>query len=409
MNNQQDWEFKNLINNEQLEFHENGLSRPKKERRKEFQYYTDFVKHQTMGINIDKTISLLAMSGSTHRLVEIVMTKPHDIDAKNLVAAELLFFLFNFADRSGFHIENIERSGNFESINNKVANLSNAMKDMVMYHTVNLNIDWPDNHEVQNYAQDIACKTIELVNARNLHALLKLNIQKNALNDDMMDARFKHIIAKPFMKTELECHSIYPIIYTIPATATALFLSLLENSGIKNNMQYLLLDDVVTKIQEYMIKFMAKEKMTLERVNNFLTEVINGIPGTIDIRDKNSLIWPISNCLKMTTFEFNWNNKYPGKFPLVSIDDNSTNRKELIAHRTGNISSLPFKKRWLDTPTYQTNVQNELQLLTEEDIKWLESLSKTPECPPIWPPTWPHEVFDEFLKETPVKDEKQNG
>jgi hypothetical protein len=59
------------------------------------------------------------------------MTKPHDIDAKNLVAADLLFFLFNFAERSGFQIENIERSEKFNNINNKVANLSNAMKDMV--------------------------------------------------------------------------------------------------------------------------------------------------------------------------------------------------------------------------------------------------------------------------------------
>jgi hypothetical protein len=354
-----------------------------------------------MGINIDKTISLLAMSGSTHRLIEIVMTKPHDIDAKNIIAAEILFFLFNFADKSGFHIENIERSGKFEDIHNKVANLSNAMKDMVMYHTVNLNVDWPDNHEVQTYAQDIACKTIELVNARNLHALLKLNIQKHALNDDMMDARFKHILAKPFMKTELECHSIYPIIYTIPPTATTLFLSLLENSGIKSNMQYLFLDDVVTKIQEYMIIFMTREQMTLERVNNFLTGVINGTPGTIDIRDKHSLIWPISNCLKMTTFEFNWNNKYPGKFPLMSIDDNSTNRKDLMAHRTGNISSLPFKKRWLDGSINQGYDNNELQILTEEDMTWLESLTK-----PEPEPKWPHEILDELLNEPPVKEEK---
>jgi hypothetical protein len=401
MQHPHEWELKNLIKNEQLEFQEAGIHRPKKERRKEFQYYTDFVKHNAQDTNLNASVSLLAMSDSTHRLIEIVMTKPHDIDAKNLVAADLLFFLFNFAEKSGFQIENIERSGKFENINSKVANLSNTMKDMVLYHTININVEWPDNLELQTHAQDIACKTVELVNARDLHALLNLSIQKRALNDDMMDARFKHILAKPFMKTEIECHSIYPIIYMIPPTATALFLSLLENSGIKNNMQYLLINDVITKIQAYMIVFMTKEKMTLERVNNFLTGVIKGIPGTIDIRDRHSLLWPISNCLKMTNFEFNWNNKYPGKFPLVSIDDNLIEKDDLMTHRTGNISCLPFKKRWLDSSTNYGYDNNELQILTEEDMKWLESLSKTTEKQSIWP----HEIFDEILNEPPIKEE----
>jgi hypothetical protein len=397
----QEWELANLIKNEQLEFQEAGIHRPKKERRKDYQYYTDFVRHNTQGTNLDVSVSLLAMSGSTHRLIEIVMTKPHDIDAKNLVAADLLFFLFNFAERSGFQIENIERSGRFDNINNKVANLSNAMKDMVLYHTMQVNMVWPDNLELQTHAQDIACKTMELVNARSLHALLNLSIQKRALNDDMMDARFKHIIAKPFMKYEIECNSIYPIIYKIPPTAPALFLSLLENSGIKNSMQYLLIDDVITRIQAYMIIFMTREKMTLERVNNFLTGVINGIPGTIDIRDRHSLLWPISNCLQMTNFEFNWNNKYPGKFPLVTIDDNLIEKEDLMTHKTGNISCLPFKKRWLDGSTNYGYDHNELQILTEEDMTWLESLNKTTEKKVIFP----HEIFDEILNEPPIKDE----
>jgi hypothetical protein len=397
----QEWELMNLLKNEQLEFQETGMHRPKKERRKEYQYYTDFVRHNTQGTNLDASVSLLAMSGSTHRLIEIVMTKPHDIDAKNLVAADLLFFLFNFADKSGLNIENIENSGKFENINSKVANLSNAMKDMVLYHTMPVNVMWPVNLELQTHAQDIACKTMELVNARNLDALLNLSIQKRALNDDMMDARFKQIIAKPFMKYEIECNSIYPVIYKIPPTATALFLSLLENSGIKNNMQYLLIDDVITRIQAYMIIFMTKEKMTLERVNNFLTGVVNGIPGTIDIRDRNSLLWPVTNCLQMTNFEFNWNNKYPGKFPLLTIDDNLFNREDLITNKTGNISCLPFKKRWLDGSINHGYDHNELQILTEEDMKWLESLNKKAEPEP----KWPHEIFDELFNETPVKEE----
>ncbi len=49
MNHPQEWDLANLIKNEQIEFQETGIHRPKKERRKEYQYYTDFVKHNTQG------------------------------------------------------------------------------------------------------------------------------------------------------------------------------------------------------------------------------------------------------------------------------------------------------------------------------------------------------------------------
>jgi hypothetical protein len=64
-----------------------------------------------------------------------------------------------------------------------------------------------------------------------------------------MNERFKQIIAKPFMRYKIECNTIYPIIYLIPENANALFLALLENSGIKNAIQNLFIDDAITKIQ----------------------------------------------------------------------------------------------------------------------------------------------------------------
>ncbi len=137
------------------------------------------------------------------------------------------------------------------------------------------NIVWPDIHEMQVYANDIVCKTVEIAIAASLHTLLSLSIQKQALNDKM-DARFKQIVEKPFMKYEIECNTIYPIIYMTPKNASALFLALLENSGIKNALQHLLINDVITKIQAYMIILMPIGKMTIERINSFLINIIRG-------------------------------------------------------------------------------------------------------------------------------------
>jgi hypothetical protein len=64
---------------------------------------------------------------------------------------------------------------------------------------------------MQIYINDIACKTVEIANAASIHALLSLSIQKRAPNENIVDARFKQ-----FMKYEIECNTIYPIIYMIP-------------------------------------------------------------------------------------------------------------------------------------------------------------------------------------------------
>jgi hypothetical protein len=67
-NNMQEWELANLIKQEHQEFREQGIQRPQKQRRKEFQYYTDFVKHNTQGTNLDVSVSLLVrLSTSPNR------------------------------------------------------------------------------------------------------------------------------------------------------------------------------------------------------------------------------------------------------------------------------------------------------------------------------------------------------
>ena len=68
----------------------------------------------------------------------------------------------------------------------------------------------------------------------------------------------------------------------------------------------------------------------------------------------------------MTSFEFNWNNKYPGNINF-----------------------------------------NELQLLTEKDIKWLESLSKNPTLTQK-KYEFPHELFEDILCEEDNLIKKEN-
>jgi hypothetical protein len=71
---------------------------------------------------------------------------------------------------------------------------------------MHVNIVWPDIHRKQIYANDIACKTAKIANAASIYALLSLITQKRALNDNIMDARFKQIVAKLFRKYEIECN-----------------------------------------------------------------------------------------------------------------------------------------------------------------------------------------------------------
>jgi hypothetical protein len=144
------WEQEKKMKQEHQEFLQQGMQIPQEKHRKEYQYCTDFVKHNTEETNLDNSVTLLDKLDSAFRLMEKIMSEPHDIDAKNLADADLLFSHLNFAEKSDFAIENIqkyieskglsgkvanlakaiqERSKEFISINNSVANLSNAMKE----------------------------------------------------------------------------------------------------------------------------------------------------------------------------------------------------------------------------------------------------------------------------------------
>jgi hypothetical protein len=285
--------------------------------RKEYEYYNDYVKFITKDINMNASISIVAMSGSGYRLIEIITSKAHDIDAINIVASDLLFFLFNFAIKSEFEIEHIKKNSEYKSIESKVANLATAMKEIIFFHAMYANSTWLWKQELQTYAIDIANKTLEITNVENIHELLSISIQKKSWDDKIMVARFKHIIEKPFMKYDLECNTIYPLLYTTPEKINPFLLALLENSGIRRETKNMYLDETITKIQAYAFHFMKNEGMTLKKTNTFLNNILNGQHFNIDIQEKNTLIWPISHMLEQKSFEENWNNKYPGKIKLT--------------------------------------------------------------------------------------------
>jgi hypothetical protein len=80
------------------------------------------------------------------------------------------------------------------------------------------------------------------------------------------------------------------------------------------------------------------------------------------------------HCLEMTSFEQNWNEKYPEKFPLMSIENQWIDEIASNFQRENNVNSLPFKNRMHEMPIENKNNENtntreytELQLLTEED------------------------------------------
>ncbi len=114
--------------------------------KKEYQYYTDFVKHVIKVTNLNMPVSLLAMSGTAYPLIEIIMSKPHDIDASKPVAADLLFVLFHFADKTGLEIETIHQCIGTQSLKSKVhIKPTPAMKEMVFHQVMHATTEWIGN------------------------------------------------------------------------------------------------------------------------------------------------------------------------------------------------------------------------------------------------------------------------
>jgi len=144
--------------------------------RREYQYFTDFVKQFSENSNLDISKSLLFAAGSGFRLNEIVLSKPHDKDAIDMVAADLVFFIFHAAGNEMTNIKGIIRCNTSNDMKGKASNLSTALKELLFAHATNPNLDLIDIKRIEGLNCEILGRILEITDKKSIHRLFAICI-----------------------------------------------------------------------------------------------------------------------------------------------------------------------------------------------------------------------------------------
>ena len=336
--------------------------------RREYQYFTDFVKQFSENSNLDISKSLLFAAGSGFRLNEIVLSKPHDKDAIDMVAADLVFFIFHAAGNEMTNIKGIIRCNTSNDMKGKASNLSTALKELLFAHATNPNLDLIDIKRIEGLNCEILGRILEITEKKSIHRLFAICIQLKGGNDDIMLSRFNHIMAKPHMQYQIECNTIFPLYYILPFYSNREFLDLLRKSGVVTMGTFLVLHEVVEKVQIYLINLMKAHNLSWKDTSSKLEKTFGKYSMNIDVKDKNTLIYPIVQNLSLITFEENWNAKFHNKIPYIVENHDELAEKECEEMTID--EGLSVLNKFITN--YNTSYSTYEGIKTEEGISLLE-------------------------------------
>ncbi|RPH76368.1 MAG: hypothetical protein EHM77_09290 [Planctomycetaceae bacterium] len=124
-------------------------------------------------------------------------------------------------------------------------------------------------------------------------------------------------MSKPHMQYEIECKTIFPLYYVLPFYSNKEFLDLLRKSGVETMGTFLILQDVVEKVQIYLINLMRTYNLSWKETSSKLEKTFGKYTMYIDVRDKNTLIYPMVQNLSLISFEENWDARSYNKLPFI--------------------------------------------------------------------------------------------
>ena len=316
----------------------------------EFKYFIDYVNSRTRKTQHNTTMRFLTLNNTIYKLLEIILERIHDIDARNSAAADVIFDTVAFALSAKVPI-NMEDGRGIENrredtviyaseLCRAAKNFSSAYKNFTENSWDHFVID-----EMIFEVQEIIDTCNTLAQVENLHQLLSINIEKRG-EDKLLQERKWHIERLPFMQLEMESNSVQPLLYHLPHHADKQLTTLIRNAGISTLNIYLELSDVVNKVYDYATTLMTKENMTPEAVKMLLTATLGYHTQHLNMKDKRSLIWPLSRCLAQEPYATMWNKKFPTKNFLQYDKKLWATPISLQTTKANNIVKIDIPKRW---------------------------------------------------------------
>jgi hypothetical protein len=232
----------------------------------EFDYYKNYVEACVKKTEETVSLEYIKLNTSLFRMLEILLEKFHDIDAKNSLAGDIIFH--SVALSQALHITMYLEDGRSGEPRRQDPTVFasdlclNAKTTSDAYHRFTME---PTNSVCAEALAYELTEIIDIANhiaeVNNLHELLSINIQKKGGTDKFLQERFLHIRRNPYMKIQLETNSIYPLLYRWPIENIT-FCLLLKQAKVELTEHFLLLQEVIDKLSSYVTYLLHHERWT---------------------------------------------------------------------------------------------------------------------------------------------------
>jgi hypothetical protein len=232
----------------------------------EFEHYKNYVEACVKKQEETVSLEYIKLNTSLFRMLEILLEKFHDIDAKNSLAGDIIFHTVALGQALNLtmYLED-GRSGEPRRQDPRVYAMDlclNAKMTSDAYQRFTME---PTNSVCAEALAYELTEIIDIANhiaeVNNLHELMSINIQKKGGTDKLLHERFLHIKRNLYMKIQLETNSIYPILYRWQIENIT-FCLLLKQAKVELTEHFLLLQDVIDKLSSYVTYLLHHENWT---------------------------------------------------------------------------------------------------------------------------------------------------
>ena len=282
----------------------------------EYQYYRDYVATRATRYQKSTCIRFLTLNTTIYRMLELILEKFHDIDARNSTAGNIIFHAVAFGQTAGFNIKLEDNHGTDarqpckDTFASELCLIAKELSSAFLQYNKQP-WSYSARHHIIFELQELVETAFSLALAPTLHHLLSINIQKRGDEDRILTERFIHMQNMPFMRDELEKNSVFPLLYHIPKAREPEFLKLLRDSGISLSNGFVTLEEVVNKIYRHARKLVESGAKSKEGVLKMLQKTLLYHTSKINLEDERSFLWPLSRCLVLEPYENIWNHRYP--------------------------------------------------------------------------------------------------
>jgi hypothetical protein len=329
-----------------------------------FSYYAEYIKEVEV-VQVTPLMLTVAIACNIFKLIEASLSCGLDTDTIQVVAGDIIHCIIHMCmvmdAKLALYIPTRATTEDGWSKSKLLQNLARAAITLTSDSLTLICRPWIDVKASEELRSDILILVhgvMRVAEVRDIHQLLIRNLERTGRHETLLMQRSALMAMLPRLKIQMEITSIYPYLYRVNASAPPLFLNLLNKAYVATDGQYLLLGDVVLKVQRYLATKLIT--MSLEEVETNAATALGHSSERLDFEDKRMLIRPILKYLVKVSYREHWEFKQNARAELIRRDQENKRKLSIPV-------SMPTAVVTKETQVSQESIPSVAQTVTLED------------------------------------------